>query len=92
MMENEANIILEQYRIYTESKDKFIDRSFQTNRHYFLVLCGLCIVLVLFKQFFPNIAIIFSLLLSFRDGNCNFVVLKPRQLFILNKNKIRPGA
>ncbi|MCI5824527.1 MAG: hypothetical protein MRZ90_06275 [Candidatus Gastranaerophilales bacterium] len=65
MMENEANIILEQYRIYTESKDKFIDRSFQTNRHYFLVLCGLCIVLVLFKQFFPNIAIIFNLLLSF---------------------------
>ena len=64
-MENETNIILEQYRIYTESKDKFIDRSFQTNRHYFLVACGLCIVLVLFKQFFPNLAIVFSLFLSF---------------------------
>lgn len=64
-MENEANIILEQYRIYTESKDKFIDRSFQTNRHYFLVICGLYIVLVLFKQFFPTIAIIFTLFLSF---------------------------
>lgn len=34
-MDNDTNIILEQYRIYTESKDKFIDRSFQTNRHYF---------------------------------------------------------
>lgn len=64
-MDNDANIILEQYRIYTESKDKFIDRSFQTNRHYFLVICGLCIVLVLFKQFFPTIAIIFTLFLSF---------------------------
>lgn len=64
-MDNDTNIILEQYRIYTESKDKFIDRSFQTNRHYFLVICGLCIVLVLFKQFFPTIAIIFTLFLSF---------------------------
>lgn len=64
-MENETNIILEQYRIYTESKDKFIDRSFQTNRHYFLVICGLCVILVLFKQFFPTIAIIFTLFLSF---------------------------
>ena len=64
-MDNDTNIILEQYRIYTESNDKFIDRSFQTNRHYFLVICGLCIVLVLFKQFFPTIAIIFTLFLSF---------------------------
>lgn len=64
-MDNDTNIILEQYRIYTESKDKFIDRSFQTNRHYFLVICGLCIVLELFKQFFPTIAIIFTLFLSF---------------------------
>lgn len=64
-MDNDTNMILEQYRIYTESKDKFIDRSFQTNRHYFLVICGLCIVLVLFKQFFPTIAIIFTLFLSF---------------------------
>ncbi|OKZ72236.1 MAG: hypothetical protein BHV87_12680 [Clostridiales bacterium 36_14] len=64
-MENETNIILEQYRIYTESKDKFIERSFQTNRHYFLVVCVLCVILVLFKQFFPSIAIIFTLFLSF---------------------------
>ena len=64
-MDNEAKIILEEYRIYTESKDKFIDRSFQTNRHYFLVITGLCVILVLFKQFFPDIAIIFTMFLSF---------------------------
>ncbi len=64
-MDNEAKIILEEYRIYTESKDKFIDRSFQTNRHYFLVITGLCVILVLFKQYFPDIAIIFTMFLSF---------------------------
>ena len=31
-------ILLEQYRIYSEAKEKFIDRHFSTNKFYLFVL------------------------------------------------------
>ena len=31
---DEKYLILEQYRIYSEAKEKFIDRQFSTNRFY----------------------------------------------------------
>ncbi len=34
MQEDLQNQILEQYRIYNESKEKYIDRNFATNRYY----------------------------------------------------------
>ena len=35
--QDDRYLILEQYRIYTESKEKFIDRQFATNRFYLIL-------------------------------------------------------
>lgn len=43
---DEKYLILEQYRIYSDSKEKFIDRQFATNRFY-LVL-NICILIAIF--------------------------------------------
>ena len=34
---DEKYLILEQYRIYSEAKEKFIDRQFSTNRFYLVL-------------------------------------------------------
>ena len=34
---DEKYLILEQYRIYSESKDRFIERQFSTNRFYLIL-------------------------------------------------------
>lgn len=45
---NEAekqNLIMQQYRLYTEQKDRFIDRSFGVNRFYIALVVVLMILL-----------------------------------------------
>ena len=36
-LNEETKVILEQYRIYSEAKERFIDRQFATNRFYLVV-------------------------------------------------------
>ncbi len=43
---DEKYLILEQYRIYSESKDKFVDREFATNRFYLIL--NICILIAIF--------------------------------------------
>ena len=44
--QDERYLILEQYRIYSDSKEKFIERQFATNR-FFLIL-NICILIAIF--------------------------------------------
>ena len=62
---DKEKIILEQYKIYTESKDKFIDRSFTTNRFYFVTIIIIGVLLAVFKKISPSNATDVSLFLSF---------------------------
>lgn len=44
---NKEELILEQYKIYTEQKEKFVERSFMTNKFYlFLVLVLILMVFI----------------------------------------------
>lgn len=48
---NSEEILFQQYRLYTEQKEKFVDRSFQTNKFYLLVLLGLILTMYLTKDY-----------------------------------------
>ena len=54
---DEKFLILEQYRIYSDAKEKFIDRQFSTNRFYLIlniiVLVTAYIVTTLTPQYIP---------------------------------------
>lgn len=41
---NKEDLIFEQYRLYSEQKEKFIDRSFMTNKFYMIVVLGLLLL------------------------------------------------
>ncbi len=43
---DEKYLILEQYRIYSESKDRFIERQFSTNRFYLIL--NICLLIAIF--------------------------------------------
>lgn len=62
---NEELIKLEQYRIYTESKDRFIDRSFKTNRYYFIIILVAGLILSLSKVSQLESLLGFELFLTF---------------------------
>ena len=47
----EKALLLEQYRIYIESKEKFIDRSFQTNRFFIVFVTFMFIVLCVVREY-----------------------------------------
>ena len=47
---NSEEILFQQYRLYTEQKEKFVDRSFQTNKFYLLLLLGLILTMYLTKD------------------------------------------
>ena len=47
-------IILEEYRIYTDSKEKFIDRQFRTNNFYLVLNLVILTLLSLFTAFTPQ--------------------------------------
>ena len=51
---DEKHLILEQYRIYNEMKERFIDRSFMVNR-FFMILAAIFLFSLIFaKMFTPH--------------------------------------
>ncbi len=51
---DKQHILLEQYRIYTESKERYTERAFMINR-FFMVIVGLLFLSMLgFKCFYPE--------------------------------------
>ena len=47
-------VILEEYRIYTDTKEKFIDRQFRTNNFYLVLNLILLATITLFSAFIPQ--------------------------------------
>lgn len=43
------DLIFEQYKMYAEQKEKFIDRSFMTNKFYMVVIIALLLLVFAFK-------------------------------------------
>ena len=60
-LKDEKYLILEQYRIYSEAKEKFIDRHFTTNKFYLIlnivVLISIYILSTLTPQYPPVIVL-----------------------------------
>lgn len=48
---NTEEMILEQYRIYSEQKEKFVDRSFHTNKFYLITILVLVLALCFTKDY-----------------------------------------
>lgn len=48
---NSDEIIFQQYKLYTEQKERFVDRSFHTNKFYLLLVLGLVLTMFLTKDF-----------------------------------------
>ncbi len=48
---NSEEIMFQQYKLYTEQKERFVDRSFHTNKFYLLVVLGLFLIMFLLKGF-----------------------------------------
>ena len=62
MYESEKlNLIMQQYKLYTEQKESFIKRSFSVNRFYMVLV----IVLLLLVNLTKNVAFVYSLSLPF---------------------------
>ena len=52
--QDERSIILEQYRIYSDAKEKFIDRQFTTNKFYLVLNSIFLLTMVFLTSFFPQ--------------------------------------
>lgn len=61
---NSEEIMLQQYKIYSEQKEKFVDRSFVTNKFYLLLILGLVLALHYTKDFAFVFGITTTLILS----------------------------
>ncbi len=48
---NIDEITLQQYQMYSEQKDKFIDRSFTTNKFYLLLILAIILTMLLTKDY-----------------------------------------
>jgi len=48
---NSEEIMFQQYKLYTEQKEKFVDRSFQTNKFYLLLIIVTIVTMFLTKDF-----------------------------------------
>ena len=51
---NEQQIILEQYKIYSEAKDKFIDRQFSNNKFYLVLNIVILLTTYVLSGLFPQ--------------------------------------
>lgn len=51
---DEKYLILEQYRIYSEAKEKFIDRQFATNRFYLVLNILILVTAYVLSTFMPQ--------------------------------------
>ena len=47
----QEDMIIEEYKIYSQIKERFIDRNFATNKFYLLVLIGLLLIILFTKDF-----------------------------------------
>ena len=65
MEENNKNssLIFEEYKLYTEQKDRFTERTFLINRFYMVLLLAMIVAIFLLKDIF--IADTFSVLIIF---------------------------
>ncbi len=52
--QDDRYIILEQYRIYSDAKEKFIDRQFTTNKFYLVLNLIFLLTMVFLTTFFPQ--------------------------------------
>ena len=48
---NSEEIIFQEYKLYTEQKERFVERSFQTNKFYLLLVLFLVLLMFLTKDF-----------------------------------------
>lgn len=48
---NSEEMILQQYKIYSEQKEKFVDRSFITNKFYLLLILGLILAMCFTREY-----------------------------------------
>ena len=48
---NTEELIIEQYNIYSQHKEKFVDRSFTTNKFYNILVLVLFVLIFLMKDF-----------------------------------------
>lgn len=48
---NSDEIMFQQYKLYTEQKEKFVDRSFQTNKFYLFLILTIVVVMYLTKDY-----------------------------------------
>jgi hypothetical protein len=48
---NSDEIMFQQYRLYTEQKDRFVDRSFLTNKFYLVVVLSLILAMLLTRDY-----------------------------------------
>jgi len=65
MYESEKlNLIMQQYKIYTEQKENFINRNFGVNRFYMVVLILLLLLIHLYKSMIFVYALSLPLVLS----------------------------
>ena len=48
---NSEDLIIEQYNIYSQHKEKFVDRSFMTNKFYKVLVLALFVLIFLMKDF-----------------------------------------
>ncbi len=55
MQNDEKFLILEQYRIYSEAKEAFTTRNFQTNRFYLVLALVLFLLLYIFNALTPSL-------------------------------------
>lgn len=61
---DDRQVILEQYRIYNDSKDRFIDRNFVVNRFYLVLTLVLLFIVSLLKQLSPLQFLTIEMILS----------------------------
>lgn len=48
---NSEEILFQQYKLYTEQKEKFVDRSFTTNKFYLFIVLALILTMYLTKDY-----------------------------------------
>lgn len=53
-LKDEKYLILEQYRIYSDAKEKFIDRNFSTNRFYLVLNIAILITTYILSTLTPQ--------------------------------------
>lgn len=48
---NSEEIVFQQYKLYTDQKEKFVERSFQTNKFYLLLVLSLVLLMFFTKDY-----------------------------------------